>query len=134
MVEQIDQLVRDEPRYSPFASRISGLVFDSAPCYMSLRVGATAIGYGMPWPLRVLAALLFFLSVRSFSLWVRTQLVLRSLACSNGLGMCFTCEESCALRLCACCCSLPAAHLQAAACMFLLLPPCRQPARNQHLA
>lgn len=64
VVEQIDQLVRDEPRHRPFASRIAGLVFDSAPCYMSLRVGATAIGYGMPWPLRVLAALLFFLSVR----------------------------------------------------------------------
>lgn len=64
MVEQIDQLVRDDPKYRPLASRIAGLAFDSAPCYMSLRVGATAIGHGMPLPLRILAALLFFLSVR----------------------------------------------------------------------
>lgn len=63
VVEQIDQLVKEDPRYRPFAARIAGLAFDSAPCYMSLRVGATAIGFGMPWPLQVLAALLFFVAV-----------------------------------------------------------------------
>lgn len=63
MVEQVDQLVKEDPRYRPFAARIAGLAFDSAPCYMSLRVGATAIGFGMPWPLRVLTALFFFVSV-----------------------------------------------------------------------
>lgn len=48
-------------RYTHFKSRIQGVIFDSAPCYMHANTGATALGEGQPAVVRVLAAALFYL-------------------------------------------------------------------------
>lgn len=63
MVEQLQALLAEDPRYQPMRPQFRGCVFDSAPCYMSPLVGATAVGHGMPAPLRLLAALAFLLSL-----------------------------------------------------------------------
>lgn len=62
MLEQVDQLLTHNPQYQQ-QHHVAGVVWDSAPCYMSPLVGATAIGHGMAWPLRVLGALAFLLSI-----------------------------------------------------------------------
>lgn len=59
MLEQVDLLVRQDPRYRQLGGRTAGVVFDSAPCFMAWGVGAAALGHGLAWPLRALAALLF---------------------------------------------------------------------------
>ena len=59
----MDLLLCQDRRYRHLASRTAGIIFDSAPCYMSAAVGATAIGHGLALPLRLLATALFLLSL-----------------------------------------------------------------------
>ena len=62
-LEQIELLVQGDPRYKQYRSRIAGVMFDSAPCYMHATVGAAAAGQGRSPLVRLLAAALFYLSV-----------------------------------------------------------------------
>jgi hypothetical protein len=57
-LEQIDILLKQQ-RFQHLSSRITGVIFDSAPCYMHPTTGAEAIGIGRSLPVRILAALLF---------------------------------------------------------------------------
>ncbi len=61
MLEQVDQLLRREPRYAPLAGRMAGCIYDSAPCYLHPLVGAAAMGQGRSLPVRALATALFLL-------------------------------------------------------------------------
>lgn len=61
MLEHVDQLLQQEPRYAPLASRVAGCIFDSAPCYLHPLVGAAAMGQGRGLPARALATALFLL-------------------------------------------------------------------------
>ncbi|KAF6260960.1 hypothetical protein COO60DRAFT_1682550 [Scenedesmus sp. NREL 46B-D3] len=58
-LEQIDVLLQQQ-RFQHLRSRITGVIFDSAPCYMHPLTGAAAISIGRSLPVRLLAALLFF--------------------------------------------------------------------------
>uniref|UniRef100_A0A383WCI3 Transmembrane protein 53 n=1 Tax=Tetradesmus obliquus TaxID=3088 RepID=A0A383WCI3_TETOB len=58
-LEQVDALLQQQ-RFSHLSSRIAGVIFDSAPCYMHPTTGAEAIGIGCNLPVRVLAWLLFY--------------------------------------------------------------------------
>lgn len=62
-LEQMDHLIRSDPRFASLADRAAGVVFDSAPCYLHALVGARALGEGRGPLLRALAFLLFLLVV-----------------------------------------------------------------------
>ena len=68
VLEQLQGLLQHDKQYQQYSSRVAGVVYDSAPCYMHLTAGATAIGHGRSLLVRMAAAALFFLSAALMSL------------------------------------------------------------------
>lgn len=50
-------------RYKPIKNALAGLIFDSAPCYMTPKTGSLALTSGLTFPLKQLLQALFLLTV-----------------------------------------------------------------------
>ena len=50
-------------RYEPVKKALAGLIFDSAPCYMTPQTGRTALTEGLRFPFKQLLQALFMLTV-----------------------------------------------------------------------
>lgn len=57
-------------RYQPIKDALAGLIFDSAPCYMTPGTGSQALTAGLAFPLKQLLQALFLM------IWVPINLVL----------------------------------------------------------
>ncbi|KAL3133622.1 hypothetical protein ABBQ32_008142 [Trebouxia sp. C0010 RCD-2024] len=68
--EQLLPLLQYDSRYQPIKDALAGLIFDSAPCYMTPGTGSQALTAGLAFPLKQLLQALFLM------IWVPINLVL----------------------------------------------------------